>query len=557
MRLRNINFMNIGPYGNKLQQLTFSEEGALWQITGKSGSGKSFLVNLPKILYYGRLDRFKKEDISNRLNKHGVLYGEVEVGPNINIEIERRFSPQELIVKKNGEDIGKSGITNYQDYIDLEVIGLPYHIFANVISLSVNDFKSFISMSPGDKRIIIDKLFAMEIINEMNKLLREDLRKLKNDINTYDVEIMSLKKTIDSATNEMTKLKERVKKDNNQELNDITKKLLELKPKYDDAVIKIKDYQQKEKDIKKSYEIFNVQKTNINNDLKHLNKQIALYNQDKCPTCETPFSEKRFELLKGELNEKIKLKNDELEILISSESKYEDALEKIQSAIKIINDFIIQVKSTYQSLQKQYEKLKQDKPVEFSSIENIISKNTIEIKKKETSKINLDDDFKYKSILEQLYSEDGIKKKILESYLPTLNREIEHTLCELHFPYTLIFNNNFDPLIEHLGIEINVDTLSTGEKKKVDLAVLISIIKMLKRKYPALNIFMLDEVLSSIDGDGIYDIIGLLQRTAKELKMNIFVINHAPLPVEFFDYKIAVDKKDGFSDLTLDYLNED
>jgi hypothetical protein len=74
----------------------------------------------------------------------------------------------------------------------------------------------------------------------------------------------------------------------------------------------------------------------------------------------------------------------------------------------------------------------------------------------------------------------------------------------------LRFNSDFEPLLEHLGIHINVETLSTGEKKRVDLAVLISIIRMLKRKYPSLNIFMLDEVLSSIDGDGIYDIIGLL-----------------------------------------------
>ena len=97
-----------------------------------------------------------------------------------------------------------------------------------------------------------------------------------------------------------------------------------------------------------------------------------------------------------------------------------------------------------------------------------------------------------------------------------------------------------------------METLSTGEKKRVDLAVLISIIRMIKRKYPTLNIFMLDEVLSSIDGDGIYDIIGLLQKTAKELNLNIFVINHSPLPIEYFDYRIEINKKDGFSDLTIE-----
>ena len=190
-------------------------------------------------------------------------------------------------------------------------------------------------------------------------------------------------------------------------------------------------------------------------------------------------------------------------------------------------------------------------------MENIISKNTIQQKKKEDKKVELDDKHKNLSVLEELYSDSGVKRRILESYLPTLNKEIEFTLHELHFPYTLKFNSEFEPKLEHLGIDIAVETLSTGEKKRVDLAVLISIIRMLKRKYPALNIFMLDEVLSSLDGDGIYDIIGLLQKTAKEMKMNIFIINHSPLPVEYFSYKIDIMKNAGFSDLNVEKLDEE
>ena len=67
---------------------------------------------------------------------------------------------------------------------------------------------------------------------------------------------------------------------------------------------------------------------------------------------------------------------------------------------------------------------------------------------------------------------------------------------------------------------------------------------------------MLDEVLSSIDGDGIYDIIGLLQKLSREMAMNIFVINFSPLPIEQFDYKIEIHKNAGFSDLTIEKLNE-
>lgn len=557
MKLKKIEWRNIGPYGNKLQEINFSDSGGLWMVTGKNGNGKSFVVNLPKILYYGRLDKFKKDDIANRLNKHGWIKGEVQVNPTTTVDIERRLSPQDLTVFKNDDDIGKAGIRNYQDYIDSEVTGLPYHIFSNIISLSVNDFKSFISMTPGDKRIIIDKLFAMEIINEMNKLVKEDSRKLKTDISLFEAEISSLKNTVKTASKELENLKERVNEDNSQQIKNVTQKMIDYKPKLEEAYKKLKEYMDKETDIKKAYDTFNTQKFNLGGELKDVKKQLNLYNKDQCPTCETPFTEKRFELLKEELNGQLKRKTEELETLLQGESKYKEALQKVKEGIKKLNDFIIQVKSIYQTLQTELTRLKADKPKEFSSIENIISKNTIEINKKENEKTSLDNDFKYVSILEQLYSDDGVKKKVLESYLPTLNKEIEYTLHELHFPYRLRFDNDFEPNIEHLGLEINVETLSTGEKKRVDLAVLISIIRMLKRKYPSLNIFMLDEVLSSIDSDGIYDIIGLLQKTAKEMSINIFIINHAPLPIEYFDFKMTIEKKDGFSDLTIEELGSE
>jgi DNA repair exonuclease SbcCD ATPase subunit len=200
-------------------------------------------------------------------------------------------------------------------------------------------------------------------------------------------------------------------------------------------------------------------------------------------------------------------------------------------------------------------RLKIDKPKEFSSIQNIISENTTNLTQKGDEKVKFDDEYKYLAILEQLYSDTGVKKKILESYLPTLNKEIAYTLNELHFPYSLLFNSEFEPELQHLGIEIGVDTLSTGEKKISDIAVLISIIRMVKRKYPQLNIFMLDEVLSSLDGDKIFDVLGVLKNASVELNMNIFLIHQTPLPIEFFSHKIEIEKNAGFSDLVITVLD--
>jgi DNA repair exonuclease SbcCD ATPase subunit len=556
MKLKKIEWRNIGPFGNKLQSLELPDEGGLWMVLGKNGNGKSFFVNLPKILYYGRLDRFKKDEIANRLNKHGWIRGEDQVSPDTVITIERNFSAIDLRVDKNEEDIGKSGILNYQDYIDLEVTGLPYHIFSNIISLSINEFKSFISMTPHDKRIIIDKLFAMEIINKMNELVKKDLRDVKTNMDLFDREILTLKNNIDIAVKELQKLKDKVAQDNTVKILELAKQLELYKPKLEEGISKKKLYEGKRDEINKSYNIFQQERMKVQHEIKHLESQIELFKQEKCPTCATPFNDTRFDLIKGKLKEEITRKRESLIAINSDEAKYTAALDKIKAGLVTINNFIIQVQTTYNTIEKEMNKLKIDKPKEFSSIQNIISENTINLTTKNDEKVKYDEEYKYLAILEQLYSDAGVKKKILESYLPTLNKEIAYTLLELHFPYNLTFNSDFEPELHHLGIEIGVDTLSTGEKKRVDLAVLISIIRMLKRKYPGLNIFMLDEVLSSIDGDGIYDIIGLLQKITREMNMNIFVINHSPLPIEQFDYRIEINKNAGFSDLTIEKLSQ-
>jgi DNA repair exonuclease SbcCD ATPase subunit len=528
-------------------------------VVGRNGTGKSFFMNLPKILYYGKLDNFKKTEIANRINLHAWIKGIDEISPTTTVTIERGFSPSDLKVFKYGlgeepnesNDIGKSGIVNYQDYIDLEVTGLPYHIFSNIISLSVNDFKSFISMTPNDKRIIIDKLFAMEIINKMNELIKKDLRDIKTNMDLFDREMLSLKANIDVAVNELQKLKDKVTEDNTSKILQLSQQLEQYKPKLQEGYNKKREWEAKRDEINEAYKIFTQQKLKLQHEIKDLNKQMDLFNQEKCPTCATPFNDTRFDLIKEQLQIDIKTKNEKIENVNADESKYTNALNKINQGLITINNFIIQIQTTYNTLESEMKKLKIDKPKEFASIQNIISENTIKITSVNEEKVKIDEDFKYLIILEQLYSDTGAKKKILTYYLPTLNKEIAYTLHELHFPYSLIFNSEFEPELQHLGIEIGVDTLSTSEKKSIDLAVLISIIRMLKRKYPSLNIFMLDEVLSSLDNDKIFDVLGVLKNTSKEMNMNIFIMNHSDLPPEHFSWKIEINKDDGFSDMKI------
>jgi DNA repair exonuclease SbcCD ATPase subunit len=122
----------------------------------------------------------------------------------------------------------------------------------------------------------------------------------------------------------------------------------------------------------------------------------------------------------------------------------------------------------------------------------------------------------------------------------------------MHIPYIVRFNNNFDCEIYSLGELISYKTLSRGQKKKIDFIIIISFIKLLKTKYPSLNILFLDELFSSIDGEGIYEIIKILRSVVKDNSLHTLIINHSELPIEFFDKKFLVEFDGGFSKLLIE-----
>ena len=62
----------------------------------------------------------------------------------------------------------------------------------------------------------------------------------------------------------------------------------------------------------------------------------------------------------------------------------------------------------------------------------------------------------------------------------------------------------------------------------------------------------MDEIFSSVDGDGIYHILKILRETVRDFRMNIFVISHYPLTYTEFDYKIEIVKNNGFSSFSME-----
>mgnify|MGYP000692777889 CR=1 FL=1 len=92
------------------------------------------------------------------------------------------------------------------------------------------------------------------------------------------------------------------------------------------------------------------------------------------------------------------------------------------------------------------------------------------------------------------------------------------------------------------------------KSKKADFIIIIAIIKILKLRFPQLNLLFLDELLSSVDADGVHNILKILSQVIKDSKINTFVINHTVLPHELFDKKIQIYRENGFSKLDIEVI---
>ena len=572
MKIKCIKWRNIFSYGNKEEVINFSDDGALWQLTGVSGAGKTSLLSMPKLLLYGKTEDDKGKPISvneiaNWVNGKGWIYGEIESGSDLYV-VERTFSPSSLTIYKNGKQIDRAGKKDVQSIIDTEILkGMPYHIFTNLMTLSLNGGKSFISMTPSDKREIIDKIFSLEIINKVYEYIKRDKKELGNAINISNSQINTINSNIKLSEQKLIEISKQAEISNSDKINELNNQINE----YIDRISKIDDLYNEQvyqkQDVEKKLNDTNVAINNayinlskIKYEVNDIENKIRLFSQSKCPTCGTPFTGDNFDMLRESLNaELINAKQKRKE----SEKFYNDLVQykaEIDATITVFSTNIqkiytkkIELEKEKQSASLLLEHIKENIKggTEYNAIKQIIeenkkTKNDVENDiAKSNSKMGILD------IMDKLYSSDGIKRVMMQDNLPLLNADIAKTLQDIHFPYQLEFDDNFDSHIKYMGKDVKAPNLSTGEHKKIDAAVVCALLIFLKRRYPQINLVCLDETVSSLDYESSSNVIIKLKELAKEMNIHIFIVSHTQLNESLFDKKITVTKNSGFSEITI------
>lgn len=548
MRIDYIEFKNFASYGNQKQRLEFKKDGSeLFLTLGKNGDGKTTIANAIIYALYGKVEGVKLSDLPNRINKELWVKIGLQCG-TINVEIERGLAPNRFNVLINGVEFDKAGKRSVQEYLEEEVYGIPYHVFKNIIILSINDFKSFLTMNGADKRQIIDRMFGFSILNDMQRAIKEERKSVKMDIDNYEAELNQIMESIKSVRHKLNTLLEESSEKNASKIKELKESLVALN---EEAKVMKTEADQISESIttkKDEYESQRTEASSLKHELDYLKKKLELYEDGHCPTCETKLDSEWHMEKKDEYAAKIeedtkKIKSIKLEMdaITANATELKESKKSIDTKI---NDIKYNMKSMKAELVKIKETSSGD---EFDHLKSLIEQFEESEEEKSNKRDQLSGDYNFMSIVEQVLGEDGVKNLAVKTILPGLNANIAAMAQTMHLPFHIRFDEKFNCIINHLGEDINPLTLSTGERKKADFIIIIAIIKILKLRFPQLNLLFLDELLSSVDHDGVYNILKILNQVIKENKINTFVINHTVLPHEIFDKKIQIYRENGFS----------
>lgn len=477
----------VNSYAKK-QEIDFQEltSRGLFAIFGKTGSGKSTILDAMTLALYGNIPRGSKEFINSNCDKANVEYCfEIAEGQEkIRYIISRRFKKKDSQgkitsvsdnvrlskIKDDGsEDILADKVGEVNRAIK-DIIGLEEGDFLKSVVLPQGKFSEFLVLAGKDRRNMLERLFNLEEYgSQMNKKISNRKKKIEEEKNILEArlsehtgvsveikknlqdqlkEIKSLEKELESsskiAKDELDRSLEIYKLVNNKK--NLESKLEDLKGKQAEIDIMSKELEVYEYADNLMLELISHKKITLEED--NLEKEL-LSKKDTQKNIESDLENMSFRLESIELD----LENSSVDII------YRNELISMEGLAKQKSDLIVEIKKDQANIEKMDSLLKNidEKICELSKKAEEI-KIGIENTKNDLEDINSiesisDEDFE--KINSKFISLNSGKKSIIE--LVDLINITDSKISEL-----MLLNEKLDNKKQQLSSDITF----TIEKKK-------------------------------------------------------------------------------------------
>ncbi len=550
MTITEITLRGLKSFPHNVQRVSLDPEGGkLCLLIGKNGSGKSTFITTFEFTTFGKArGREKKHatipSLVNRYNKE--LATSIKFfSQGKEISIERGINPNKFNLEIDGvvPDVDPK---KYDALIE-QYVGMDMYSFRSFISLSVNDFKNFISLKQEEKDMLLDKLFNLESVSKMASIVRELKKVNKDDFDSNKREIRSLESTIETITATIERIREPKAPivDNALEIQELVNKRDAYKEPFVVLKQKIEHLDTLLSAISEEFAKTKVLFDKVTIDLGSVDRELNLFNASKCPTCATNFDSEHFIGLKTTLEmRKVELLNTK-NTLLESSTALKARKAKIDSIYTTLEATKTKINADVKQIGKKLAILRQQEQVapelDLSEFENSILLNKEKVENFSSKNKTLIQRNACYEELSKLFGPAGIKATIISSIVEPLNDFIQENMNIINLPYRVIVDESFNVTISHMWEEIDDDTLSTGESRLVNIAILIAYLKLIRSK-KSINVLFLDEIFSSVDTENVDILLKLLGDFAKEYHLNIFVVHHSVIAENFFDRIIRLEK---------------
>lgn len=168
VEFKKLRFKNILSYGNSFTEVDFQKGINL--IKAANGSGKSTMLDAMTFCLFGKPYRdIKLAKLVNETNeKDLVTEVEFQIGKDL-YKIVRGLKPALFQIFKNNSEIDLlSSKKLNQDEID-KLLGINLRLFKNIVCIAATNNKPFLSLSIGDKRLLMENVFNIDVLGDICK----------------------------------------------------------------------------------------------------------------------------------------------------------------------------------------------------------------------------------------------------------------------------------------------------------------------------------------------------------------------------------------------------
>ena len=557
------NFLSTGNYFTEVEL----DRNPTTLIIGENGSGKSTILDaLCFVLFNRPFRQVSKTQLINSINLGGT---EVELEFIIQkkkFKIVRAMKPNRFEIYCEDRMMNQdASALDTQKILEQQILKLNYRSFTQVVILGSSTFVPFMQLRSKDRREVVEDILDIKIFSLMNFLLKHKVKEVSEELKSIEYEFRLSKEKIDLQNKyieDIRKNKERIIEEKEHLVFDSERVVLSEQEKADKIKLEIKSLEpetsQKE-NVKSSIREYHKMEAKLSNRVDENKRQKEFFeNNETCPVCTQDIE---LELKKQKIEEKSKRIQelnsgiDKLKIELNDKEQLLKGIEMLSKQIREKEVEVAKIGTSITHMERlirqtniQIQAMKKGEVSEEDKVKLTRLSERCKLQEEQITKLR-EDKF-YVDVARNLLMDTGIKTKIINKYLPIMNKLINGYLTSMDFYVNFTLDNNFNETIKsrHRD-EFSYSSFSEGEKMRIDLALLFTWRAVAKMKNSTnTNLLILDEIFdSSLDTTGTDDFLKILHTFADQ---NVFVISHkGDTMFDKFRSVIKFEKQRNFSKL--------